>query len=153
MRSRISRRGFLAGSASFVAVVAALHARRADAAGGSSQIVEGPYGPLRPATDLATGLPLILLPEGFQYRSFSWTGDAMTNGEPTPDQHDGMGVVATQGQGDALEVTLVRNHERARGEVILAPSRYDTSSRGEEGLLPAGGTTTLKFRGREFVSV
>jgi hypothetical protein len=65
MSSRISRRGFLAGSASFVAVVSALHARRAGAAGRTSEIVEGPYGPLRETIDLATGLPLILLPEGF----------------------------------------------------------------------------------------
>jgi secreted PhoX family phosphatase len=151
--SRISRRGFLAGSASFVAVVSALHARRAGAAGRTSEIVEGPYGPLRAAIDLATGLPLILLPEGFEYRSYSWTGDAMTNGQPTPDQHDGMGVIASRGQGDTLEVTLVRNHERARGEVILAPSRYDTSGRGNNDFLPAGGTTTLRFRGRQFVSV
>src|SRR5262245_37493556 len=153
MSSRISRRGFLAGSASFVAVVAALHARRAAAAGRTSDFVEGPYGPLRPATDLATGLPLILLPEGFQYRSYSWSGDAMTNGEPAPDLHDGMGVVATQGQGEALEVTLVRNHERARGNPILAPSRYDTSGRTRDGIVPAGGTTTLRFRGREFTGV
>jgi uncharacterized protein len=153
MSSRISRRGFLAGSASFVAIMAALHARRAGAAGRSSQIVEGPYGPLRPAADLATGLPLILLPEGFQYRSYSWAGDAMTNGDPTPDLHDGMGVVATRGRGDELEVTLVRNHERARGRAILAPSRYDTTGRSDDGIVPAGGTTTLHFRGREFHGV
>ena len=97
MSSRISRRGFLAGSASFVGVVAALQAHRAGAAGRYSNIVEGPYGPLRPATDLTTGLPLILLPEGFQYRTYSWDGDPMTNGASTPGLHDGMGVVSTRG--------------------------------------------------------
>jgi len=115
MPSRLSRRGFLAGSASLVAVIAALHARRAGArTAASSQAVQGPYGPLHPATDLETGLPLILLPEGFQYRTYSWAGDPMTNGEPTPDLHDGMGVIATRGRGEELEVTLVRNHERAQ---------------------------------------
>ena len=152
MSSRISRRGFLAGSASFVAVVAALQSRRAGAAGRSSQIVEGPYGPLREAIDHTTGLPLILLPEGFEYRSYSWTGDPMANGEPTPDQHDGMGVISTRGKGEELEVTLVRNHERGSGGLILAPARYDTQER-SGGIVPAGGTTTLRFRGREFVSV
>src|SRR5262245_45575878 len=153
MRSRISRREFLAGSASFVATVAALQSQRAGAAARFSQVVEGPYGPLREAIDLETGLPLILLPEGFQYRSYSWDGDPMTNGAAAPGLHDGMGVVATKGRGDDLEVTLIRNHERAKGNPILAPSRYDTVGAGDDDILPAGGTTTLKFRGREFVSV
>ena len=151
MPSRVSRRGFLAGSASLVAVIAALHARRSDARSATaSRTVEGPYGPLRETADLETGLPLILLPEGFQYRTYSWAGDPMTNGQATPDLHDGMGVVATRGHGDDLDVTLVRNHERARGPVILAPSRYDTAGRGDGGILPAGGTTTLRFRGRQW---
>jgi uncharacterized protein len=150
MPSPLSRRGFLAGSASLFAVVSALHVQRASGAPRASRMVEGPYGPLHEARDLETGLPLILLPEGFQYRTFSWTGDPMTDGHPTPDQHDGMGVIATHGQGDDIEVTLVRNHERARGSVIAAPSRYDTVSPRDDDILPAGGTTTLKFRGRSW---
>ena len=86
------------------------------AASRASRSVEGPYGSLRPVADLETGLPLILLPEGFYYRTYSWSGDAMPGGAPTPDQHDGMGVIATKGSGDDLEVTLVRNHERAGDE-------------------------------------
>ena len=152
MSSRVSRRGFLAGSASFIAVVAALQSRRASGAARASQIVEGPYGPLHEARDLETGLPLILLPEGFQYRTYSWSGDSMTNGVPTPDQHDGMGVIATHGRGDTLQATIVRNHERASGSPIAAPSLYDASS-GKVGTLPAGGTTTLQFRGRQWASV
>jgi secreted PhoX family phosphatase len=143
MPSRLSRRGFLAGSASLVAVLAAAQTR-------ASRSVEGPYGPLRATPDLETGLPLILLPEGFAYRSFSWTGDAMGNDDPAPGSHDGMGVVASRGSGDALEVTLVRNHERAFGRPIRAPARYDTVA-AAGGLLPAGGTTTLKFRGRRWI--
>ena len=153
MPLQISRRGFLAGSASFVAVVTALHTRRAVGAARASRIVEGPYGPLRGARDLETGLPLIMLPEGFEYRTWSWSGDPMTNGDPAPDLHDGMGTIATRGQGDDLEVTLVRNHERARGDPILAPARYDTASPANKNMLPVGGTTTLKFRGRRWVSV
>ncbi len=152
MPGRFSRRRFLAGSASFVAVVAALQARRASGAALASRIVEGPYGPLHKAYDLETGLPLILLPQGFQYRTFSWSGDPMTNGEPTPDLHDGMGVIATQGQGDDLEVTLVRNHERARGSIVRAPARYDVNAPERGDIVPAGGTTTLKFRGRQWLS-
>jgi uncharacterized protein len=143
MPFRLSRRGFLAGSASLVAVLAAAQSR-------ASRNVEGPYGPLRATADLETGLPLILLPEGFEYRSFSWTGDAMANGDPAPDAHDGMGVVASHGAGDALEVTLVRNHERALGKPIRAPASYDAVPTAG-GLLPAGGTTTLRFRGRRWL--
>ena len=153
MSARISRRGFLAGSASLVALIAAMHSRRAEAASRAARSVEGPYGPLREALDLETGLPLILLPEGFQYRTFSWTGDAMTNGDLTPDLHDGMGVIASRGSGDELEVTLVRNHERAIAKPIRAPARYDRSTPARPGFAPAGGTTTLRFRGRRWVSV
>src|SRR5262245_10487828 len=151
MPPRLSRRGFIAGSASFVALIAAMQARRAEGAARASQSVEGPYGPLRPTLDLETGLALILLPEGFAYRSFSWAGDAMADGDPSPDAHDGMGVVASRGRGDALEVTLVRNHERALGQPIRAPARYDRIAP-PGAFPPAGGTTTLKFRGRRWVS-
>ena len=150
MPSQLSRRGFLAGSASIVAVLAALQARRARGAARASRFVPGPYGPLRPTADLETGLPLIHLPEGFEYRSFSWTGDPMSDGAPAPDAHDGMGVVAARGRGDDLEVTLVRNHERGFASPILAPGRYDASTPPGQAFAPGGGTTTLTFRGRRW---
>jgi secreted PhoX family phosphatase len=152
MASRLSRRGFLAGSASIVAVLAAFQARRAMAASRASRFVPGPYGPLRPVADLETGLPLIYLPEGFAYRSYSWAGDAMSDGSPAPDAHDGMGVIAASGRGDELEVTLVRNHERGFADPILAPARYDSATPPGQAFAPGGGTTTLKFRGRRWVS-
>lgn len=153
MTSRVSRRDFLAGSASLVAVIGALQARRAMAAPRESRSVAGPYGPLRPVADLETGLPLILLPAGFEYRTFSWTGDPMANGEPTPDLHDGMGVIAAERRGGEIVVTLVRNHERAIASPILAPARYDTAMPAGQGFAPAGGTTTLRFRGRRWLRV
>lgn len=153
MRSPLSRRGFLGASASLAAVLAARHVRAA-AAPRASRSVEGPYGPLLPAKDLETGLPLIRLPAGFEYRSYSWAGDPMTTGGATPDLHDGMGVIATLGQGEALDVTLVRNHERAFAAPIAAPARYDTwtTGAGPAATAPAGGTTTLHFRGRRWES-
>ena len=51
-------------------------------------------GGLRPAPDETTGLPLLMLSEGFRYLSFGWTGDLMSDGVVTPDQHDGMGIIA-----------------------------------------------------------
>ena len=75
----LSRRKFLVGSAglaaaAIVTVLAARRSRRKAGSGGGSAIVPGPYGVLRPVADLATSLPLLMLPEGFQYRSFSWGG-------------------------------------------------------------------------------
>ena len=151
MPSHIDRRRFIAGSASLVAVLGALHARRAAAATRESRFVPSPYGPLRPVKDLETGLPLIYLPEGFEYRTYSWTGDAMSDGSPTPSAHDGMGVVASLRVDGETETTLVRNHERALASPILAPARYDTAA-ADPAFAPAGGTTTLVFRGRRWVS-
>ena len=34
------------------------------------------YGPLFPTNDETTGLPLLMLPEGFKYLSFGWTGES-----------------------------------------------------------------------------
>ena len=151
MPSRINRRGFLAGSASLVAVLGALQTRRSAAATRESRFVPGPYGPLRPVKDLETGLPLIHLPEGFEYRTYSWTGDAMSDGALTPSAHDGMGVVASRRVNGEQEITLVRNHERWLASPILAPARYDTAAT-DPAFAPAGGTTTLTFRGRRWVS-
>jgi len=155
MRSRISRRGFLAGSASasIAAALAGTGARRALAAARASASVVGPYGPLQPARDLETGLPLILLPKGFEYRSFSWSGDTMRNGRPAPDAHDGMGVIHAVRRGKDTEVTLVRNHERSFASPIPAPARYDTVVPTGQQLAPGGGTTTLRFRGRRWLDV
>ncbi len=152
MNSRVSRRDFLAGSASFVSVLAALHARQSIAVSRESRSIAGPYGPLRPVADLETGLTLLLLPAGFEYRSFSWSGDPMANGERTPDAHDGMGVIAAQGRGTKREITLVRNHERDTERPFVAPARYDTgiTKGGQQG--PGGGTTTLVFRDHRWIS-
>ena len=153
MRSGFTRRGFLAGSASIATALAGAAARRALAASRASASVAGPYGPLRPTRDLETGLPLILLPEGFEYRSFSWSGDTMPNGQPAPDAHDGMGVIHSSRADGEVDVTLVRNHERAFASPILAPARYDTVVPTGQHLAPGGGTTTLRFRGRRWTGV
>ena len=136
-----------------VTVLAARRSRRISAGASGSIAVAGPYGPLRPVADLATSLPLLLLPEGFQYRSFSWAGDPMTNGAPAPDSHDGMGVISANCCAAETELVLVRNHERGFASPIGAPARYDTVVPGGHIHPPGGGTTTLVFRGREWVSV
>jgi len=152
----LSRRNFLVGSAGIAAVtiatvLAARRSRRMASGVAGSRSVPGPYGPLRPVADLETGLPLVQLPEGFEYRSFSWSGDPMSDGAPTPDSHDGMGVIFAAQSGDEREIVLVRNHEREHDTLIVAPALYDTAVEG--GNLPmGGGTTTLTFRGGRWIS-
>jgi hypothetical protein len=154
----VSRRAFLMGSAGLatVTVAAALAARQSRAttagAGGSASVL-GPYGPLRPVADLETSLPLLQLPDGFEYRSWSWTGDPMSNGQPTPDLHDGMGVIFSERRGAENELVLVRNHECGFARLIAAPGRYDTATPAGKMNPPGGGTTNLVFRGRRWISV
>jgi secreted PhoX family phosphatase len=63
-------------------------------------LVPSPYGPIGPKPDQATGLPLLQLPDGFRYISYSWTGDRMSDGVDCPSLHDGMAVVAELGDHD-----------------------------------------------------
>lgn len=127
------RRRLLQASAGLVAAqgvmgfLGALHAPRAQAAGGRQSVpAASPYGPVSPLADGATGLALLALPEGFSYRSFGWTGDPMDDGRPTPSNHDGMAVAAATKRSDS--VVLVRNHERGLvgtlDEAIVAPHNY-----------------------------
>ena len=152
-RSFLQRSGALA-AASFTGTLAA-YARNAEAAacGGVSGQVAGPYGPIAPVADQSTGLSLLQLPAGFQYASFAWTGDAMLDGRPCPDRHDGMAVVTTRRTTRGDEHVLIRNHERALGSassMIAAPGRYDGGT--IDGRSALGGTTHLVFRDGSWVS-
>jgi secreted PhoX family phosphatase len=132
----MNRRSFLAGAAlgaasvPFTALVA--RAQGQNVPGSWRQNDSPDYGPLAPALDETTGLPLLQLPEGFRYVSFGWTGDLMVNGLPTPGAHDGM--AAFRGRGG--NTVLVRNHELGNGTPFSGVA-YD--------LAAAGGTTTLEF--------
>ena len=84
---------------------------------------------LKPATDQTTGIPLLRLPEGFTYRSFGWSGDAMSDGTKTPVAHDGMAVIA---ENENL-LTIARNHEVSSDGPSLKiknGSPYDPQARG-----------------------
>ena len=81
-------------------------------AGGQLQPVASPYGPISPVADQETGLELLKLPRGFTYRTFSWQGDLMADGNRVKSAHDGMGVVAVGGPGNQ-DTFLIRNHEVA----------------------------------------
>jgi uncharacterized protein len=134
----LDRRGFLRLGATVAAGVAtlgpleALAARAAGAATVTKMPFGADYGPLYPTLDQTTGLPLLLLPRGFEYLSYSWTGDVMTDGTPTPSAHDGMAAFR---QGD--RVALVRNHEQGSFTGAFTDPAYDPAAN--------GGTSTLVF--------
>jgi secreted PhoX family phosphatase len=142
----LGRRAFLqrgAGAAAGVALASRLDLLSARAAGAATpgratgglvaQAGAG-YGALAPVKDQATGLELLMLPRGFEYFSYGWTGDPMSDGGPAPSNHDGMAAFL----GDDGKVRLVRNHERGGTSGAFATGMtYDP--------MAEGGTTTLVF--------
>lgn len=143
----VSRRSFLrqgaAVSTAFAALPSLAACGRADPAAHINQ-VEG-FGALR-----ADPRGLFDLPDGFDYVTFSDTGETMDDGLLVPGDHDGMACFA--GPGDL--VTLVRNHELGPNETGLSPfgenaeriGRVDASRIYDslpDGAPFLGGTTTV----------
>ncbi len=122
---------------------------------------ENPFGPLGVVRDEATGLPLLQLPAGFRYQSFSWTGDIGDDGTINPGEHDGMAVTGVNAAG---ELIMIRNHEvnaseevEELGDVIPglfaaegSTAVYDVIG-AERGGAP-GGCSVLTFSGGQFTS-
>jgi len=159
LNAHADRRRFLRNSGAVAAATLTgtlgAYVRRAEAAacGGFSGHASGPYGPIAPVADQTTGLPLLQLPAGFRYASFSWSGDPMLDGRPCPDRHDGMAVVMTRQTDRGDEHVLIRNHERAFGStssMIVAAAHYDRGM--IDGRTALGGTTNLVFRDGGWVS-
>jgi secreted PhoX family phosphatase len=111
----------------------ALAARSAGAAPMQKRSESPDYGPLYPARDHTTGLELISLPRGFEYLTFGWTGDPMSDGIATPRAHDGMAAFRRPDG----KVAIVRNHEVSSFAGAFAAPAYNPAS--------GGGTTTLVF--------
>lgn len=139
VNSGFARRGLLKGGLATAAVLAALGplealgARTAGAAPMAKRTSSPDYGPLYPVKDHTTGLELLALPKGFEYLSYGWTGDAMSDGTPTPSSHDGMAAFK---RADG-KVALVRNHERSGYTGAFTEPAYNPAAR--------GGTTNLVF--------
>jgi secreted PhoX family phosphatase len=133
--SASSRRQFIkAGLAGAGAISIGLFAWTRNQALRQGRGIAESMGPVRAVADETTGLPLLLLPEGFRYRTFSWAGSELHDGHRVPGAADGMGVVKQEGS----RITLVRNHELqgAAGPMGDPADSYDN--------MP-GGTTTLVF--------
>lgn len=136
-------------------VLGGLMSRQALAAHTTGQLqpAASPYGPVAPVADQETGLELLKLPRGFTYRTFSWQGDLMTDGNRVKSAHDGMGVVAMGGPGNG-DTFLIRNHEVRRSEdLIAATGQYDTATQtfgGVAGKL-GGGCDVLQIRNGKLI--
>ncbi len=131
----IDRRAFLCGGVTLAGLSMAEPWYALGARAEAGQTLSGPgYGPLAPVNDRTTGLPLLMLPHGFSYLSFSWTGDRMADGRATPSNHDGMAALPSY-RGFCR---LIRNHEVGDGpDAFAAGLAYDPKA--------GGGTTTLDF--------
>ena len=140
--SRHSRRSFLQstsallGAAAFTAPFESF-AARLRAAEKARHATD--FGKLAPVKDKTTGLPLIQLPDGFEYLTFGWEKEKLTDGGIMPSMHDGMAIIAH----DENTVTLCRNHEvdgsgKAFGNPDIA---YDPHA--------TGGCTNLVFNTKD----
>lgn len=97
---------------------------------------DGPgYGPLE------NDQGVLLLPEGFQLRTFGAIGDPMSDGNVTPIALDGMAAFRYH-----RNVRLLRNHEDRNGpsgNPIASDRAYDP--------LAGGGVATLEVNGRRLI--
>ncbi|MGH2683674.1 MAG: alkaline phosphatase PhoX [Actinomycetota bacterium] len=123
-----------AGGLAFAGPFQGLLARAALAQTGRPPMGEG-FGPLVPIPDKRDGVVRLWLPEDFNYRSFSFTGETMSDGVTVPGRQDGMAAFPA-GRG---RVRLVRNHEvNGPGTAFGNPAKaYDPMAQ--------GGTSTLEI--------
>lgn len=138
----IDRRTFLRGSVA--AALAAgpmqgLVARAALASTGGGRAARG-WGSLSPRASLNTGEHLLHLPDGFEYRVMGKAGTMMSDGVPTPINHDGMASFDV-GRG---RIRMIRNHE------VLPSDAADQAAFGTDVMTPydpqgPGGTTTIEL--------
>lgn len=136
----MERRSFLAGGAA-VAAGALLSGPFTGVASAARRGCPRPgsgYGPLLPVPDERDGAIRLCLPAGFSYRSFSPSGELLSDGTAAPGRPDGM--AAFRGEGGAT--VLVRNHELNGPGTAFGPEAavYDPAAQ--------GGTTTVVVTGR-----
>jgi secreted PhoX family phosphatase len=142
-RTFLTRAAVAGGGLLSVGAVERLVAR--DALGRGRRTSAQPYGPLRRVAD-QRGVEVLALPVGFSYVTFGHIGSMMSDGNPTPLAHDGMGAFSGgrfHGRGKDHLVRLVRNSEDRNpagtpGSVLGDRSAaYDPTA--------FGGTTTLIY--------
>ena len=120
-RRDLLRRGArVAGAAVALPALQGLLASAADASGWRPphrRTARGGYGPLERKIPQAAytefpgaeDIEWLALPAGFEYVVFGVAGDTMSDGNPTPSAHDGMGAFKI----GRRRYRLIRNHESA----------------------------------------
>lgn len=163
----VSRRAFsqmitMAAATSAIAPLGLLNARVASANGrcAPASFSAPGFGPIAPrlpnnSAELTSvpglgdisGVPMLALPEKFQYTAVSIRGQQMTDGNLVPGDHDGMACF----QGRGGNYVLVRNHELSiiENEVgsitgcLTANGRQYDPFQGDAAGLGGGGTSTV----------
>ena len=148
--NRLRRR--IIGSAITGATLSALGAHAALAPGAAARR-RSAYGDVRPAR-ARDGATVLALPEGFEYATFSRTGETYAPGLAVPRNHDGMACF----EGPRGTVRLIRNHEvrNPAGDFTLgvngpAHLRYDYKAMG--GCMALDFDPRSKQLVRQFVAV
>jgi secreted PhoX family phosphatase len=151
--SPIDRRSFLArgAAAAGAAAVSGSLLQTFNLAGASPAPARGGhghragYGPVSRTPD-QNGDFILALPDGFEYVTFSKTGDPMSDGTPTPMSHDGTAAFPySRGK-----TQLIRNHE-VRSAPGTVPGSVQVPENRRYDPLGVGGTTSVIFdtrRGR-----
>ena len=159
-RGFLKRAGIIAGGVVTATTLSALAAHGACAAetdergpGRGRRARRSHYGDLRVLPDV-NGSTVLALPEGFQYVTFSKTGETFAPGLVVPRNHDGMACFRARGQ----TVRLIRNHELrnpaddfALGVNAPAQLCYDRSAMG--GCMTLDFDVRRKRLVRQFVSI
>lgn len=149
-----SRRSFLqaaSGLATTTAIAAPFQAfSRRLRAGETSRQAES-FGKLTPVNDENTGLPLLLLPSGFTYTTFSWMGEKFgsNSADVVPGNHDGMTVLAA----DEKTVTLCRNHEVDYNGPSIAPPENTYDPKAPAGCMNLVFNTVTRKLERSWASI
>src|SRR5215217_738862 len=149
MQTGLDRRTFLTraavagGGLLSMGAVERLAAR--DALGRGRPTSAEPYGRLRRVAD-QRGVEVLALPVGFSYVTFGHIGSMMSDGNPTPLAHDGMGAFSGgrfHGRGKQHLVRLVRNSEDRNPAGSVGGVLGDRSAAYDPTAF--GGTTTLVY--------
>src|SRR5215218_1130987 len=149
MQTAVNRRTFLTRAAAAgggllsIGAIERLVARNALAHGRGTSAE--PYGPLRRVAD-QRGVEVLALPAGFTYVTFGHIGSMMSDGNPTPLAHDGMGAFdggRFHGRGKSHLVRLLRNSEDRDPAGTVGSVLGDRSAAYDP--TAWGGTTTLVY--------
>lgn len=105
-------------------------------ASGANALKAFGYGEILPTAARNTGETFLSLPKGFDYNVIGRVNILMSDGRPTPAQHDGMWTFKV-----GKELRIVRNHEVSHSQLPKQAAGIATGNHYDE--MAGGGTTTM----------